>query len=534
MVIRMARPSRRKGSSSLQFRQRIPRDVRTKAINTLLVIPVGDAEAAVRIGPRTDTVQFSLRTTDQTEAKAREAIALAHIEAHWKALREGPVALTQKQIVAIAGEVYRETVRSHEDNPGEPEGWEIMHHLAATPVGSGLQIGTAPSPMPSPGIQTVRSGERVLSRHGLSIDDDSRVRLNEQVRIALAKAALRVKGNAEGDYSPDKTAERYPALELNASLRPSRRATGRTITGMLEDWWREAKAARRSLKTYQSYSSSVHSFVALLGHDEADRATNADVIRWKDARLAQGVSPRTVKTNNLVGLRTIFKWGVANGRVSHDPTEGVTVVAQRRIVTRSKAFSMEEAIAILRHSLDQQQGRQHFTTYSAKRWVPWLCAFSGARVGEVAQLRKSDIYRVGSHWVMRITPEAGAVKDGEFREVPLHRQLVGMGFLRFCETTKGPYLFLTPNQSGEIHGVRAALINRLGNFVREVVPDKRVAPNHAWRHTFKTTARGAGVAPETIDAICGHAPANVGASYGETPLKAKIRAIEMLPDFDLE
>tara|TARA_R100000365_G_C2718860_1_gene51971 strand:- start:224 stop:718 length:495 start_codon:yes stop_codon:yes gene_type:complete len=151
----------------------------------------------------------------------------------------------------------------------------------------------------------------------------------------------------------------------------------------------------------------------------------------------------------------------------------------------------------------------------------------------MAQLRKVDVYPVGARWVMRITPEAGDVKDAEAREVPIHRQLVGMGFLKFVRSAPGPYLFLKPNASGEVHGVRSALINRLGEFVRQVVPDKGVAPNHGWRHTFKTRARGAGVNPETIDAICGHAPANVGARYGETPLEAKIAAIDSLPDVRL-
>jgi integrase len=59
-------------------------------------------------------------------------------------------------------------------------------------------------------------------------------------------------------------------------------------------------------------------------------------------------------------------------------------------------------------------------TSAAKKWAPWLCAYTGARVGEIVQLRKKDVWREGKINVMRITPEAGTVKGRQLREVPLH------------------------------------------------------------------------------------------------------------------
>lgn len=35
-----------------------------------------------------------------------------------------------------------------------------------------------------------------------------------------------------------------------------------------------------------------------------------------------------------------------------------------------------------------KRGRERRETFAAKRWVPWLIAYSGARVGEMAQLRR--------------------------------------------------------------------------------------------------------------------------------------------------
>lgn len=76
---------------------------------------------------------------------------------------------------------------------------------------------------------------------------------------------------------------------------------------------------------------------------------------------------------------------------------------------------------------------------NTKRWVPILCAFSGARVSEITQLRKQDIRKEGDGWVMRITPDAGTMKAGHYRDVPLHRQVIAKGFISFVKAAKdGP------------------------------------------------------------------------------------------------
>ena len=41
----------------------------------------------------------------------------------------------------------------------------------------------------------------------------------------------------------------------------------------------------------------------------------------------------------------------------------------------------------------------------AKRWVMWVCAYSGARSGEITQLRGIDVTERGDFYVMRLTPK---------------------------------------------------------------------------------------------------------------------------------
>ncbi len=71
MVLVMARPTKRPTSSFHQFRQRIPADVLKAARGVPLSVPVGDTRLSLTITATAETVQFSLRTRDPREAKAR-------------------------------------------------------------------------------------------------------------------------------------------------------------------------------------------------------------------------------------------------------------------------------------------------------------------------------------------------------------------------------------------------------------------------------------------------------------------------------
>jgi integrase len=123
----------------------------------------------------------------------------------------------------------------------------------------------------------------------------------------------------------------------------------------------------------------------------------------------------------------------------------------------------------------------------------------------VAQLRRDDIRREGDHYVATITPEAGPVKNKEAREVPLHPHLIELGFIEFVTASAKGYLFLTVAKDAEVKGKLRALKNRLAEFVRDIVPDKRVAPNHGWRHRFITMSRKHGLDQEKRRMITGHA-----------------------------
>lgn len=88
------------------------------------------------------------------------------------------------------------------------------------------------------------------------------------------------------------------------------------------------------------------------------------------------------------------------------------------------------------------------------------------------------------------------------------------------------------HQAG-VRGPLQAVKNRVMEFVREVVQDPNVAPNHGWRHLFKTLGYESGIQERVLDAICGHAPASQGQAYGGITLKTKADALTRFPMFDV-
>src|SRR6476620_1146066 len=104
-----------------------------------------------------------------------------------------------------------------------------------------------------------------------------------------------------------------------------------------------------------------------------------------------------------------------------------------------RSFTPSEASTILKASLAYE--RPTTPTERARRGVPWLCAYSGARSGEITQLRGSDIEDRNGLYVRTITPDAGTTKSGKTRTVPLHEHIVAQGFIEMVKQVGKGALF---------------------------------------------------------------------------------------------
>jgi integrase len=260
---------------------------------------------------------------------------------------------------------------------------------------------------------------------------------------------------------------------------------------------------------------------------------------WAEGVVTEGRTAHTVRGVWLTAAKSVFKWAVDTRRLPENPFEEVRIAKPRKIITREKAFRPEEVSLILNASLSAKDAKSFG---ALRRWVPWLCAYTGARAGEITQLRCEDVKEREGHWVIEINPEAGAVKTGQQRVVPLHAHLIEQGFLDFvCRRGEGPLFHnasVSPKTNDPTSPARPpAVLARmnLAAWVRKLgVTDKGVAPNHGWRHLFKRKADRAGISEKISDAITGHAQASVGRGYGAPTIEDLAHAIGKFPRYDLK
>jgi integrase len=180
---------------------------------------------------------------------------------------------------------------------------------------------------------------------------------------------------------------------------------------------------------------------------------------------------------------------------------------------------------------------------AARRWVPRLCAYTGARAGEITQLRAKDVKQQEGTWVIQITPEAGTVKTSKPRTVPLHEHLLAQSFLEFVRGNgNGPLFYKAASPLNAVaneptNPARPRWVKtreRLAAWVRSIgVTDPAVRPNHAWRHTFKRRAARARIEAGIRDAICGHSPRTIADQYETPTLGDMVEALTRFPRYEI-
>ena len=548
MVLPMTRPFKHPKTGIYWLRKRVPKD---------LLSVVGRNE-----------ITKSLQTRDPTEAKLRLVQALAELDAQWTGLKKGPHSITEREAHAYALSVYKAWLDRNRDDPSFNEMWvtRLYHrlwtdiyvdkegHFSREKSDDQANIDLA-HPYDNVSLKFMhrhceKEAAEIFMKYGLARTVPNLWTMAQAVGAAMQRASLILEKEAQGIFEPgtepkisdgrvDERHEVHQLTNLTSLHRDQKHQTPAnkvSLKGLVEAWWAEAKTTGRKPSTFESYGNTFANFGRFLDHDDAGRVTIEDVIRFKDYRLTtpsiktgRVTSAKTVKGTDLSALKTVFGWAVANRRLSENPAASVTLKVGKAPRLRSKGLSDVEANAILSLSRKHVSDRETPYTAAGKRWVPWLCALTGARVGEMAQLRKEDVRVWQDHWVVRITPAAGTVKTNEARDVVLHTQLVELGFPAFVQNAPDGPLFLRPRKNGDVLGPLQGLKNRLAEFARQVVTDENVAPMHGFRHRFKTIGREVGVPLPILDAIQGHSARSIADSYGDVTLTAIAAAIAKFP-----
>ena len=351
-----------------------------------------------------------------------------------------------------------------------------------------------------------------LASEGLALTTDASILFIDEVSQRLFTAYAVLEQRANGDYSRDAYPDTFPAY---IDQRRIAATTGMDVWDLFGAYVAARQPAAGTISRWRAVFK--HLLAAYPG--SAGALTEDKARAWKDTLVTLKRRAVTVDGVWLPAVKTVFAWGVSQKHVSTNPFASVKIDVPKAIVLREdgKAFKPEEAQVILRASSAITNTRDAFPR--AKRWVMWLCAYSGARSGEITQLRGIDVAKRGDFYVMKLTPEAGSIKTSNARTVPLHEHLIAQGLIEFVRAQgDGPLFYnvraakgtevdpLNPDQSPSIK-----TRGRLGYWVRELgITDPEVGPTHGWRHLFQQIADRVGIAEKISDRITGHAPASTG------------------------
>lgn len=313
-----------------------------------------------------------------------------------------------------------------------------------------------------------------------------------------------------------------------------------SLKKLFADYGASRKKIGKGVEVAKRWDPVFDDLIAYIGHDNALKLTDQNLRDWRDERL-NTLSAATIGKVYLTAVRTVLNWAVENKRLANNVADKVRQEVPKKQLSREKGFTLPEAVRILKAARDYMPNvmnngviREQSGTTAAKRWAPVLCAFSGARIVEITQLRKQDIRSEGETIVMRITPEAGGVKAGNYRDVPLHAQIIAMGFMDFVDAAPEGPLFYAAGKDKDPKIAARTVSGRISEWLQtlKIVP-KDVDPSHGWRHRFKTIAREEEISDRVIDAIQGHSSKTAGDDYGDVTLKTRKAAIDKLPTYQL-
>ena len=376
-------------------------------------------------------------------------------------------------------------------------------------------------------------------------------------RLCIARA----QNDWESEPSPMKM------VESPIKPKPLRRTSGASENALSEVYKKfrmsrevNSEGGEKVLKTLNETGNNVQRFISLHGDKDVAEVTSADLVIFRDTLLqlpkkkshdirslsvAKQVEKakmdrlptlsRAVAKKNFNLVSSVFTFAVELGLLSENPALKVKPpkTAKRIEAEEDRGYTPEEVAKLFSLPLFTDP-TAHKKYGMACYWVPILCRYTGARSGEILQLRESDIDtdHDGIHYINVRRGEGQSVKNNaSLRHIPLHYHLIELGFLEFVKGCKD---WLFPEVPADKYGSKST---KFATWWGQVVREQGIEihqPMHAFRHTFKTMLRTMGASDRVNDAITGHTSGSVGDKYGTVYLKTKKELIDKVARLSLD
>lgn len=152
-------------------------------------------------------------------------------------------------------------------------------------------------------------------------------------------------------------------------------------------------------------------------------------------------------------------------------------------------------------------------------WVPLIGLFTGARLGEIIQLRVEDVREEQGIPFFDINDEGDdkRLKTAHSRRTtPIHPELIALGLLDHVALRRrqGEQRLFPDLKMGADGYYSSPFSKHFSRFLASVQVKTRKNAFHSFRHCFEDACREAGIAKEVMDALQGHGEQGMSGRYG--------------------
>jgi integrase len=238
-------------------------------------------------------------------------------------------------------------------------------------------------------------------------------------------------------------------------------------------------ASSRRPSSARRYRDALKPLVAFFGPERLAHLSLLSVERYKQYRLAQGVSPVTVNAE-LKTLRHMYSTALAWGKLTTNPL--ATLKRYRTAIRHMRTLSMDEEARLLA------------ACSNTVRPLVLVALYAGLRRGELLALRWGHVDL--AHRL--VTVDAATAKSGKTRSIPLNATALAAFQGLYTGQTRDEPVFL--NFYGQpLYDPNWGL--------RQAISRSGIAPCrlHDLRHTFASRLVQAGADLRSVQELMGHA-----------------------------